>query len=136
MIRRLRRTHRSRGFTLIESLVAVVVATTALAGFYSAMSTGLQLGKRADQQARYVSVATMILDRVGPDYPLNPGLTENGQLDGLDWTLTISDRPTSDIALGVADPDMLAFIYVQVADPDTGEAAVTLRGIRYLETPL
>lgn len=132
MIRR----RRQRGFSLIETLVALAIAVMALNGFYSALSTGVLLGRSADRQAAQMQVAAMILDRVGPVYAVSPGLTENGVAEGMDWTLVISDRPTEDMRLGPIQANELLYVYVTVQPERQRGQPVVLRGIRYAETPL
>ena len=131
-----RRDPLARGFSLVESLVAVAITATALSGFYGALSTGILLGDRADARAAQVLVAATILDRVGPEVNLVPGLAEEGVLDGHRWRLTIGDRPTEDMAFGLVREGELAFVYVTVEPVGGDSASVTLRAIRYLEAPI
>lgn len=132
-----RRQRTGKGFTLIETLVAVAVAAVVLGGFYSALSTGGLLGKRADTLAAKYLVATGILDRVGVDLPLRPGTLETGTAQGLAWDLRIAEVPPQDMQLGPIFPGELVFVSVSVTDPAaTGAAPVVLRAIRYRERPL
>ncbi len=124
----------ARGFSLIEALVALMLAAGVLGGFYKALSTGAVLENRAEDQAAHVLVATSILDRVGADLPLRNGTRENGTTRGLPWTLTIGDSPTEDMRLGVTMPGDLLFVFVTVGREGPGQ--VRLRTIRYAETPL
>ena len=132
----IRRSARARGFSLVESLVAVAITATALTGFYGALSTGILLGDRADAQAAQVLVAATILDRIGPEVNPTPGYTDEGTLDGHSWRLSIGSRPTEDMALGPVQEGELVFIYVTVDALAEGDAPVTLRAIRYAEIPL
>jgi prepilin-type N-terminal cleavage/methylation domain-containing protein len=134
MIRHIRR--RMRGFTLLETLVALGIAAMALNGFYKSLSTGSLLEARAEQRAEQVLVATSVLDRVGVDIPIRIGASDNGTNRGLNWTLGISDSPTADMQLGPITPGELVFIAVTVAGKTPEEEPVTLRAIKYVETPL
>lgn len=132
----MRRAKSSRGFTLLETLVALAIAAIVLNGFYTALSTGSLLDRRAEQQAQKLLLATTILDRVGVDVPLRIGTADNGSQNGLDWELIISATPTADMDLGPIYPSELAFVFVSVSDPATEADPVVLRAIRYATEPL
>lgn len=132
----MRRRTGQKGFTLIETLVSLAIATLAITGFYQALSTGLFMERRAGMQAEQMLVATQIMDRVGVDLAIRPGLQDNGVIRGMDWTLVVSETGTPDMRLGVVQPNELLFVYVTVAPPVDDGRPVTLRAIRYQETPL
>ena len=123
-----------RGFTLIETLVALAIAAIVINGFYSALSTGSLLDQRTDQQAEKVLLATTMLDQVGLDIPLRDGLTQTGAVDGLDWELIVSSAPPRDMQLGSIYPNELLFVSVSVTEQ--GAEPVVLRAIRYAQSPL
>ena len=124
-----------RGFTLIETLVALAIAAIVINGFYSALSTGSLLDQRADQQAEKVLLATTMLDQVGLDIPLRDGTNQTGNVDGLDWELIISSAPPRDMQLGSIYPNELLFVSVSVTDQGDDDPVV-LRAIRYAQSPL
>ncbi|KIT15863.1 PulJ/GspJ family protein [Jannaschia aquimarina] len=130
----MKRSKSQRGFTLIESLVALAIAAIVLNGFYAALSTGGLLERRAETQAGRMLVAATVLDRVGVDIPLRPGTRLNDRLDGHDWDLVIGTIPAVDMQLGPVRDGELLFVSVSVAVP--GGPPVTLRAIRYAEAPI
>lgn len=132
----MKRTSRQRGFTLIETLVSLAIATIAVSGFYQALSQGLFMEQRSDIQAEQMLVATQVLDRIGVDVPLRPGQQDTGSLQGLEWTYVVSDTGTADMRLGPLRPDELIYIYVTVNSSRADGSPLVLRGIRYVETPL
>ncbi len=132
----MRRRRASRGFTLVETLVSLAIATMAVAGFYQALSQGLFMERRAGTQAEQMLVATQVLDRVGIDLPLRIGLQDSGTMQGLEWSLAVTDRGTADMALGPVQPGELLFIYVTVGSTRADGSPLVLRGIRYRQTPL
>ena len=125
-----------KGFTLIETLVSLAIATLAITGFYQALSTGLFMERRSGMQAEQMLVATQIIDRVGVDLAIRPGLRDNGVIRGMDWTLVVSESGTPDMRLGAVQQNELLFVYVTVAPPVDDGSPVTLSAIRYRETPL
>lgn len=135
-MRRARRQPGSRGFTLIESLVALAIAAIVLQGFYAALSTGGLLERRADAQAARVLVAATVLDRVGVDIPLRDGTRRTDRLDGFDWTLAIGTTPAPDMDLGPVRAGELLYVSVSVTRPDDPAPPVTLRAVRYAQDPL
>ena len=132
----MRRTGRQRGFTLIETLVSLAIATLAVSGFYQALSQGLFMQQRANAQAEQMFVATQVLDRIGVDIPLRPGQQDTGTLQGLAWSYVVSGSGTSDMNLGPLRPNELIYIYVTVNSARSGGNPLVLRGIRYVETPI
>lgn len=132
MIRR----RNQRGFTLVETLVSLAIAALAISGFYQALSTGLFMERRSGVQAEQMLVATQIMDRVGVDLALRPGLEDNGTIREMDWSLVVSESGTSDMQLGTILPNEVLFVYVTVSPLNPDGTPLVLRGIRYRETPL
>ena len=133
----MRRAAFSKGFSLIETLVAVAIAGVVLGGFYNSLSTGALLTSRAADQAQQIQIATGVMDRVGIDIPLRPGLQENGQVGRYAWELEIGSGQPRDMMLGPVYPGELLFLYVSVRDPRTPDRdPVVLRSIRYAEGSL
>ncbi|MEL6684636.1 MAG: prepilin-type N-terminal cleavage/methylation domain-containing protein [Pseudomonadota bacterium] len=125
----------AKGFTLIETLVALAIAAVVINGFYSALSTGTLLDRRADDQAQMVLVASTVMDQVGIDIPLRLG-SNTGQAEGLAWQLVISNVRAADMQLGPAYENELIFVSVSVTDPTGDNAPVVLRAVRYAQSPL
>lgn len=132
----MRRRSSQRGFTLIETLVSLAIATIAVTGFYQALSQGLFMEQRADVQADQMLVATQILDRVGVDIPVRAGMQDTGTTQGMAWSYAVSEDGTADMALGALRPNELLYIYVTVESARPDGSPLVLRGIRYVETPL
>ena len=132
----IRRARSQRGFTLIESLVALAIAALIINGFYGALSTGTLLERRASAQAEKVLLATTVMDQVGIDIPLRIGTVETGTRNGLDWELVIGGTPPPDMQLGAVYPNELIFLSVSVTDPTDATTPVVLRAIRYAQSPL
>ena len=129
----MRRRGQSKGFSLVETLVALGIAGVVLSGFYESLSTGSLLAKRADDQAAKVLLATSVLDRVGVDIPLRAGERDNGTSGPFRWTLQVGNTAPADMQLGAMYPGELLFVAVSVFDSRAGDDAtpVTMRAIRY-----
>lgn len=69
------------GFTLLEVIVALMIAASALAVMFSAMETGLWSGRQADMTMRAVSVARSQLDATLATRQLHAG-TNSYVMDG------------------------------------------------------
>lgn len=132
----MRRARHTKGFTLIEALVSLAIATMAVVGFYQALSQGLFMEQRSDAQAEQMLVATQVMDRVGVDVPLRIGLQDNGTQRGLEWTLAVTENGTSEMEIGPVLPGELVFLYVTVSSPRPDGEPLVLRAIRYMQTPL
>lgn len=128
----IRRRRHGRGFSMIETLVALGIAGLVLSGFYEALSTGTLLGKRANDQAEKVQLAMTVLDRVGIDIPLRAGSRDNGRSGELSWTLQVGETVPPDMQLGAIYQGELLFVAVIVEDRRTPDAdPVVLRAIRF-----
>lgn len=127
---------RAKGFTMIETLVALGIAGIVLNGFYLALSTGSLLDRRASEQADKVLVALNVMDRVGVDIPLRSGTVQNGERDGMEWELVIGSTPPRDMQLGPIFQNELLFVSVTVDGKLEGASPVVLRAIRYAQAPL
>ncbi len=126
------RRRKSRGFSLVETLVALGIAGAVLSGFYESLSTGSLLAKRAGDQADRVHLAMSVLDRVGVDVALRAGVTDNGRAGPLEWRLQIGQTPPRDMDLGPVYPGELLFVAVTVTDTRLPDAEpVVVRAVRY-----
>ena len=87
----------ARGFTLLEVLVALVIAGLALGALFSGAVTGLRSAKLSFDYAEAVSRARSHLAVVGIGTPLVAG-TQHGD-DGQGFTWRVVERPLATKAL-------------------------------------
>jgi general secretion pathway protein I len=84
---------RIAGFTLIEILVAFVIAVLALSTLYRMASTGLGAESAAAHYSHALLVAESALEAVGSETPLTPGTSTPPIGDAYEEELVIKPRP-------------------------------------------
>lgn len=90
---------RSRGFTLLEVLVAFVILLLAFSVMMQIFATGSRGLVATDDINRAVALARADLAEVGVTEPLQTG-TQHGELaDGFQWERTIDPFPTDEAEL-------------------------------------
>jgi type IV pilus assembly protein PilV len=112
--------HRQQGFTLLESLIALVVLSVGMLGIAALYVEGLKAGRTAVYRTTAVSLAAGMMDRVRAnpagrdDYALdgatadcvNGGVdctaTELAQEDRLVWETEVAERMPSGVDADVA----------------------------------
>lgn len=122
-----------RGFTVIEILVALVIAGIGLSALMGLISSGLGLSGASGRVARETALARSVLERFGNDMPVQAGVsggeTSAGELaGGFHWRgeITLFD-PT-------APPEVIQPVIVTVTVWDKNEAdpGVRLTTLRML----
>lgn len=103
----------SRGFTLVETLVALTIAAGSITAYYRAVAQGLDLKVRGDQRVEAAAVAAHVLDDLGVGIQLVPERHE-GRAGVYSWSLEITEQSTIATALG------------QLATPGGGLLAVSV----------
>ena len=75
------------GFTLLEVIVALVLAGLLLTTLFRAASTGVLATGRAGSAVGLASSARSLLDRLGADIPVDEGHRQGRLADGTSWSL-------------------------------------------------
>jgi prepilin-type N-terminal cleavage/methylation domain-containing protein len=87
---RRRRVRRERGFSLIESLIALAIASAVMTAYFQSLSASLLLDRRSKAQANAALIAANLLDQVGAEIAVEPQVLE-GLAPGVgQYTLTIT----------------------------------------------
>jgi general secretion pathway protein I len=81
------------GFTLIEILVAFVIAVLALSVVYRASSVGLDTGGTADRYSHALLIAESALQAAGVETSLAPGTSTQRRDNSYDEAVTVRPRP-------------------------------------------
>lgn len=77
------------GFTLIEAIVTLAILALALSTLVSVLSDGFRRAGQAEVVAQANLHARSLLDKVGAEIPLTPGLTTGQLANGSHWQLHI-----------------------------------------------
>lgn len=133
---------RSSGFTLLEVMVALVIAGLALGVLFSGAVTGMRSAKLSLDYMEAVSRAQSHLDALGIGAPLIPGTQHGDDGDGFIWRTHVRPLGTTATAsqsgLGAAAPRRLALYAVTVVigwTKDGGHRQVELNSERIGPAP-
>lgn len=119
--------HSERGFTLLELMVAFVIAALALGALFHGASGGLRSVAVADRYQEALARARSRLATIGHGLPLAPRHDSGDDGSGFRWDVDIvlaasaaPLRQPADPVLG--PPPRMALYSVQVGESWTGEA--------------
>jgi general secretion pathway protein I len=130
---------RERGFTLLEVLIAFIIAALALGVMIKAAGGGLISAHTAGRYEQAVSRARSHLAALGRNAALATGDSEGDDGDGYRWHLTVTPVATSQpVQQPLNQPQATPFpsvtlfaVIVEISWPDAGgERRVTLRSER------
>jgi general secretion pathway protein I len=88
-------THQSRGFTLLEVLVALVIAALALGALFSGAVTGMRSARLSLDYAEAVSRARSHLAVIGIGAPLVAGNQQGDDGQGFTWRVAVRPLATT-----------------------------------------
>ena len=123
---------RSRGFTLLEMLVAFTILVMAFAVVLRVFASGARGSARAERHGEAVVQARGLLERHAAQRPLRP-LEQGGRLDsGADWSVTVepADPPADDLAVEPALALFRVTATVQWESPGQAPRQVRLQTLR------
>jgi general secretion pathway protein I len=83
----------SRGFTLIEMVIAFAILGMTLAALYGVFATAAARARRDTHLAEGVLLARSLLARVGTEWPVREGTMQG---DWENFTYSVVERPTGD----------------------------------------
>lgn len=123
-----------RGFTLVETLVALAVFALAFIGLYRALDGGWQGLRRAQHEAEAIEVAKTQLAATGIVSPLAAGRQSGVTADGVRWEIDVRERSSDDRRSANSTPRTQAFAVRVTAGRASGAddraAAVVLETIK------
>lgn len=103
-----------RGFTLLETLVALTVFALVAAGLQMCLSRGWSGVSHVSKQKAALQLASAKLAAAGLESALIEGTAEGATADGFAWSRTVT-RHQADDGEGLADPRTIVGYWVKVA---------------------
>jgi prepilin-type N-terminal cleavage/methylation domain-containing protein len=86
-----------RGFSLVESLVALTIAAGAISAFYVAAGSGLSLKINAERSAEATAIGRDLIQSVGVETAFAAGAREGVAADGSTWRLVVTPLATVEV---------------------------------------
>jgi len=109
------------GFTLLEVIVAIVIAALCLSALAQVFATGMRSASMSSDYTRAMTLAQGLLATAGIEKTLNDGAESGTSPDGrLAWTLSVAPEPTEDAENPVRPPLELKRLVARVVivNPD------------------
>lgn len=100
---------RSRGFTLLEVLLAFVIFALSFAVVLQILSGSIRNTMRSKQYTEIALIAQSVMDTVGLDIPLEAGTEASGESGEYNWYLQVYEYVPTEDETGV-DTMMIAEI--------------------------
>ncbi len=110
-----------RGFTLVEVIVAIVIAALALSALAGVFASGTRGASSVSELARASTLAQSLVNAAGIDKPLIDGVESGTSVDGLNWTLTVSEESTDADDAVIKPPLMLKRVTARVVVPNAAQ---------------
>ena len=129
-----------RGFTLLEVIVAVVIAALCLAALSQVFATGVRAASTSSDYMRAMTLAQSLLAGVGVEKATSDGSESGTSSDGrLTWTVTISPEPTDEAENPLKPPLELKRVIARVvagsANDTPGNGGRTVELVTLLAVP-
>ena len=114
---------RQRGFTLLEVIVAIVIAALCLGALAQAFAGGSRAAGSSSDYTRAVTLAQSLLGKAGVEKALVEGVETGTSSDGrYGWTLTVGNESTTEDGKPVRPPMELKRLVVRVNVLDADDA--------------
>jgi len=131
--RRQRRAERSRGFTLLETLVALAIAAMALVGMFKAGSGGVMAVETASHVEEAIERARSHLAAVGRAAALSESEDDGDDGGGFRWHLSVHPMAVQQAGNMLVSGSALFTVAVTISWRERGRRkAVVLTSLRYV----
>ena len=113
-----------QGFTLLEVIVAVVIAALCLAALSQVFATGVRAAGTGSDYMRAMTLAQSLLSGVGVEKSVADGSESGSSKDGrLAWTLTVASEPTDEAENPILPPLELKRVVARVVAMNPGDVS-------------
>lgn len=113
---------RDHGFTLLEVIVAVIIAALCLSALAQVFASGVRAAGATSEYARATALAQSLLAGVGVEKSASDGVESGVTPDGqLSWMLSIAPEPVEEADGGLVKPPLeLKRVVARVVTVDAG----------------
>ena len=112
-----------QGFTLLEVIVAVVIAALCLAALSQVFATGVRAAATSSDYMRAMTLAQSLLAAVGVEKAASDGSESGTTSDGrLTWTVTVAPEPTDEAENPLKPPLELKRVIARVVAAGANDA--------------
>ena len=134
------RRQRQHGFTLLEVIVAVIIAALCIAALSQVFATGVRAAGTSSDYMRAMTLAQSLLSGVGVEKSVSDGSESGATSDGrLTWTVTIDSEPTDEAENPIRPPLELKRVIARVVagNPDdlSGRSGRTVELVTLVAVP-
>jgi general secretion pathway protein I len=128
------------GFTLLEVIVAVIIAALCIAALSQVFATGVRAAGTSSDYMRAMTLAQSLLSGVGVEKSVSDGSESGATSDGrLTWTVTIDSEPTDEAENPIRPPLELKRVIARVVagNPDdlSGRSGRTVELVTLVAVP-
>lgn len=117
----------TRGFTLLEVVVALIIFALVFGALTQILATGFRQSRAAERVIRTTLIAESMLERIGNEFALEPGSFGGEAAPGYRFEAEIQLRGKPDEDLGFARYRVEIVVF---AEEDPPESGVRLSSIR------
>lgn len=113
----MRRLRCEGGFTLLEAIVALVIASTAISAFSLAMATSYRSAANLDRIVDTLAAARAQIDGLDPSIELQTGSSSGSYRGGMRWQMAVTKLGGTQSDNGQVPVHKAYWIVLEVVDP-------------------
>lgn len=114
------------GFSLLETLVALVILSVSMGAILGIFSTALRSASEADDITRATRIGESLLAQLGSDIPLHDGISHGTYPPGYRWQINVVPYAAGSIAPSWQTPLQAYWVEIEVRR-DAAEPRATVK---------